>query len=193
MLRFFVVFLAIQGVLFGLSLWQPVRRLLIDPFTTGLAHLSAFIAGLFDSGVASSGIILMHIPNNFAVRIEAGCNGVEAMIILVAAILAFPASWKQRLVGLVLGFLAIQLLNLVRILSLFYIGQWNLAVFEFAHLYVWQALIMLDALIFWLIWVKMLPRSEVSNPLLVERKNLQDQLRPAGQQRRSGKKRVKKR
>jgi hypothetical protein len=30
-------------------------------------------------------------------------------------------------------------------------------VFEWAHLYVWQALIMLDVLVVWLIWVRMLP------------------------------------
>jgi hypothetical protein len=42
--------------------------------------------------------------------------------------------------------------------SLFYIGQWSLKVFEWAHLYLWQALIMLDALIVWLLWLRLLPR-----------------------------------
>ena len=41
--------------------------------------------------------------NGFAVSIEAGCNGVEATIVLVAAILAFPAPWKRKLVGLAIG------------------------------------------------------------------------------------------
>ena len=30
--------------------------------------------------------------------------------------------------------------------------------FEWAHLYVWQALIMLDVLVVWLVWVRLLPR-----------------------------------
>ena len=34
----------------------------------------------------------------------------------------------------------------------------ELQVFEWAHLYVWQALIMLDVLVVWLVWVRMLPR-----------------------------------
>jgi hypothetical protein len=42
---------------------------------------------------------------------------------------------------------------------LFYLGQWNLDAFDFAHQYVWQALIMLDVLIVWLLWVRMLPRA----------------------------------
>ena len=51
-----------------------------------------------------------------------------------------------------------QLLNVVRVISLFYIGQWDFAVFEWAHQYVWQALIMLDVLVVWLIWVRRVPR-----------------------------------
>ncbi len=160
MLKFFLLFFAIQGVLFTLELMRPVRRLLIEPFTAGLAGLSAWIVGLFDSGVQSSGIVLHHVPRDFAVSIEAGCNGVEAMIVLAAAVLAFPASWKHKVYGLLLGFAAIQVLNLVRIISLFYLGQWNYDVFQWAHLYLWQALIMLDALIFWLVWIRMLPRSQ---------------------------------
>ena len=56
------------------------------------------------------------------------------------------------------GILAVQGLNVVRVISLFYLGQWNYQVFEWAHLYVWQALIMLDVLVVWLIWVRTLPR-----------------------------------
>ena len=47
-------------------------------------------------------------------------------------------------------------------ISLFYLGQWNLDVFEWAHLYVWQALIMLDVLIVWLVWVRTLPVDRVT-------------------------------
>ena len=64
----------------------------------------------------------------------------------------------HKLVGLAVGIVAVQGLNVVRVISLFYLGQWNMQVFEWAHLYVWQALIMLDVLIVWLVWVRTLPR-----------------------------------
>jgi len=38
--------------------------------------------------------------------------------------------------------------------SLFYLGQWNREWFEWAHLYAWQALIMLDAVVVWLLWIR---------------------------------------
>ena len=70
-----------------------------------------------------------------------------------------------RLLGLAAGIVAVQGLNVVRVISLFYLGQWNRDVFEWAHLYVWQALIMLDVLIVWLLWVRTLPRGDADPPL----------------------------
>lgn len=68
--------------------------------------------------------------------------------------MAFPSTWKHKLAGLVAGFAAVQALNVVRVISLFYLGQWNTAVFNFAHEFLWQGLIMLDVLIVWLLWVR---------------------------------------
>jgi len=103
------------------------------------------------------------------VSIEAGCNGVEAAIILIAGMLAFPSSLKLKLAGIVIGIVAVQGVNLLRIISLFYLGQWNYQAFEFAHLYLWQALIMLDVLVVWLLWIRAVaretPSSETEVPL----------------------------
>ncbi len=111
----------------------------------------------FDANVIASGKVISHSLNGFAVSIEPGCNGVEAMIVLLAAIAAFPAPWLYKLKGLAWGFVAIQGMNLLRIISLFYLGQWSRELFDWAHLYIWQALIMLDALVVFLIWIRYLP------------------------------------
>jgi len=158
MLRFFLIFLVIQGVLFTTEMLQPVQNLVVIPFTEGVAAVSAWLVLLFDPNVVSEGIVLRDVTNGFAVAIQAGCNGVEATIVLVAAMLAFPSPWKHKLGGILIGFLLVQALNLVRIISLFYIGQWNMQVFEWMHLYLWQALIMLDVLIIFLVWLRYLPR-----------------------------------
>ncbi len=123
-----------------------------------LASISTSIVTLFDANVVASGNVIRNAVNGFAVSIEAGCNGVEATIVLVAAMLAFPAPWRYRAIGIAIGIAAVQVLNIVRVISLFYIGQWDFAVFEWAHQYVWQALIMLDVLVVWLIWVRRVPR-----------------------------------
>lgn len=45
------------------------------------------------------GKVIRSLDNGFAVSIEAGCNGVEAMIVLAAAIFAFPVPWKRKIAG----------------------------------------------------------------------------------------------
>src|SRR5436190_23486299 len=157
MVRFFLGFLVLQALLFGTELTPWGQRWFVVPWTDTLAAISAGIVKVFDPGVMADGKVLQSGSNGFAVSIEAGCNGVEATIVLVAAMLAFPAPWKRKLVGLAIGIVAVQGLNIIRVISLFYFGQWNRDVFEWAHLYVWQALIMLDVLIVWLVWVRTLP------------------------------------
>ena len=158
MIRFFTLFLLLLAVLFGLELTPPVQDWFVVPWTNTLARVSAGLVTLFDPDVVSTGKVLRSTSNNFAVSIEAGCNGVEATLVLLAAMLAFPASWSRKAIGLAAGIAAVQGLNVIRVISLFYLGQWNREVFEWAHLYVWQALIMLDVLIVWLLWVRTLPR-----------------------------------
>jgi exosortase H (IPTLxxWG-CTERM-specific) len=165
MIRFFVLFLVLLAVLFGLELTPPGQHFVVMPWTNTLARIAAAIVTLFDPDVTATANVLRSASSNFAVSIEAGCNGVEATLVLLAAMLAFPASWRRKALGLAAGIVAVQGLNVVRVISLFYIGQWNRDVFEWAHLYVWQALIMLDVLVVWLLWVRTLPRSDADPPL----------------------------
>jgi len=162
MLRFMLLFPGLLVVMFAFEITAAVQQAVIDPFTAVVARVAVFLAGLFDGDVMAHGRIIQSISNGFAVEIAPGCNGVEAVIILAAAILAFPASGREKLVGLGVGIIAIQALNMVRIISLFYIGQWQPGWFEWAHLYVWQALIILDALLAWLIWLRWLGRRRVA-------------------------------
>ncbi|MCY7387651.1 MAG: exosortase H [Burkholderiales bacterium] len=166
MARFFILFMVFLVALFAAELTPFGQKAIVLPWTEALARICAALITLFDSNVAVSGKILQSTINGFALSIEAGCNGIEAAIILIAAMLAFPAPWKHRVIGIVVGLLTVQLLNVVRVISLFYIGQWSMQAFEWAHFYLWQALIMLDVLIVWLIWMRTLPRitSRVVSP-----------------------------
>jgi len=155
-LRFFLIFLVILSGLFAAELTPPGQAL-VTPWTGILARLSASLIKLFDPNVVAYGKVIQNPTSGFGVTIEAGCNAVEASIILIAAMLAFPAPWRHKVLGAAVGILAVQGVNVLRIISLFYLGQWRMDVFEFAHLYLWQALIMLDVLVVWLIWIRAMP------------------------------------
>ncbi|MEP0202593.1 MAG: exosortase H [Halioglobus sp.] len=156
MSRFVTVFAITLLALFTLEMLDSVQQAVIQPFTGLLATLSASMIIPFDDAVVASGRVIEHTTNQFAVSIEAGCNGVEAAIVLIAAVAAFPATLWQKCGAIVVGFLAIQVMNLLRIISLFYLGQWNLDIFTWTHLYLWPVLIMLDVLIVFILYLRYL-------------------------------------
>lgn len=168
MKKFLILFFTLLVALFVAELTPPVQQWVVVPFTALLAKISIFIIRFFDTDAMAHGVIIYNVVNQFAVSIEAGCNGIEASIILFSAIMTFPRSWKARLLGVVIGLLALHSVNIVRIISLFYLGQWNMTVFEWAHLYVWQALIMLDVFIVFLLWLRFAPEQQQALPETAE-------------------------
>jgi len=163
MRRFSILFVVILLALFTFELTPPGQAI-VQPWTALVAEASSAVIRAFDGTALSTGNVVYSTRTGFSMAIVAGCNGVEAMLVLLAGILAYPASWKAKLVGLAIGAVAIQALNLVRIVSLFYLGQWDMKWFEWAHLYAWQALIMLDALLVWMLWMRSLPEPGQPEP-----------------------------
>lgn len=96
--------------------------------------------------------------DGFSVRIIPECFGLLEMGIFAAAVLAFAASWPKRAVGLLLGLPAIYALNLLRIAMLLAVGRHAPDFFEFAHIYFWQATLILVITSLWLLWVRYVVR-----------------------------------
>ena len=65
--------------------------------------------------------------------------------------------------GLVAGSLIIQVLNIVRFLSLFYLGQYSLTWFDFAHTYLWESMLVLDTMVVFWLWVNRAARLEAGS------------------------------
>lgn len=161
--HFFALFVFLLLSLFTLELLTITQKHIIIPWTHLLAEMSSYIVRMFDTHAIANGVILRDTQSGFAVSIQPGCNGIEAIIVLIAAMLAYPAPIKAKVNGIIIGFIAVQSLNVLRIISLFYLGQWDQALFEWAHLYVWQALIMLDVLLVFIIWLRVLKKNQGSD------------------------------
>jgi exosortase H (IPTLxxWG-CTERM-specific) len=147
---FLVVFLVLLGVSFTAISFQPVNDHVIEPFTAGIARVSGVTLNLLGQGITMRGTIIEN--GRFAVNIRNGCNGVETMLIFISAVLAFPAPWPARAIGLVLGVLAIQVINLVRVVALFLTGAYFPKLFDASHTVVWQTAVILFGVLLWIFW-----------------------------------------
>jgi exosortase H (IPTLxxWG-CTERM-specific) len=156
--RFLLIFFVSLAVLFGLLL-APATEPAVQVFTRGLVTFSAAAIRFFGGHAAAFGDLLEDPMNHFAIQMAYGCNGAHVTILLWAAMLAFPASWLQKLQGLAAGTAAIHVVNLVRFISLFYLGQYRQSWFDFAHLYLWESLMMLDTLVIFWTWAYLVRKS----------------------------------
>lgn len=156
--RFIVVFLALLAAFEFTLLIDVVDRDAVQPFTRSIAAVTGGIIGISERNVRVSGTVIS--SPCFAVDIHNGCNGLEATFFVVAAVLAFPATWKMRLAGFVTGTLLIQLANLVRVVTLFLIGCHQRSWFELFHVAVWQTTIFGLAVGFFILWSR---RSLIAN------------------------------
>jgi exosortase H (IPTLxxWG-CTERM-specific) len=150
-LRFILIFAACMLFGFGALLSPPVQS--VDgEFSRGLVKVSHTLL-LAAGGRATCNGAILRAPGGFAVEMRDGCNAINVTILLWSAVLAFPAPWKMKALGLAAGTLVIQALNIVRFISLFYLGQYSMAWFDFAHAYLWESLLVLDTMVVFWLWV----------------------------------------
>jgi len=149
-LGFLIFFVLILGGSFTLISWNPVNDRVIEPFTAAIARAGGATLNLLGQQTSMNGTIIR--SERFAVNIRNGCNGVEAMLIYFAAVLAFPATWKSRLLGVGLGFVAIQLVNLLRVVALFLTGVYLPKLFDSSHTVIWQTVVILSGVLLWILW-----------------------------------------
>lgn len=89
---------------------------------------------------------------NSGIEIVEGCDGAEGFILIAAAICAFPAGLKRKVVGIVAGLGIVYLFNLARIVSLCYLLKYRPDVFDIMHSYVGQTFMVIIGLMVFIIW-----------------------------------------
>ena len=161
-LGFLILFVLILGTSFTLISWNPVNDRVIEPFTGAIARAGGATLNLLGQETAMNGTIIR--SDRFAVNIRNGCNGVEAMLIYFAAVLAFPARWRSRLLGVTLGFVAIQLVNLIRVVALFLTGVYFPRLFDSSHTVIWQTVVILSGVLLWILWANRFAEVALASP-----------------------------
>jgi exosortase H (IPTLxxWG-CTERM-specific) len=143
----FVVLLAAGNLLFMVP---SVESGFIEPWTQLNATGSAALASALGVETRVSGTIVD--VGTASLNIMQGCNGVHALLVLLSAILAFPAPWSRRLLGVAAGTVALLGFNLLRLVNLIVVARHFPAQLELFHVAIWQTLIVLIALALFLTW-----------------------------------------
>ena len=145
--RFFAALIAFYLVIAS----DPVNDHVIVPFTQLLVRMTAVVLRWIHEPIEVAGSVIRTSPR-FALDVRNGCNAVDAMMLLAAAMLAFPATFRSRLTGLLATSAAIQVVNFVRIISLVWLGEHYHEAFDVVHVAVWQTIVILFAVAMFVFW-----------------------------------------
>ncbi len=87
-----------------------------------------------------------------ALEVVRGCDGSGLWFLLAAAMLAFPATWRMKLIGVFSGAILIYWLNLSRLVGLYFVVANRPAWFVPLHTYFVPTLLIVITSLFFMVW-----------------------------------------
>jgi exosortase H (IPTLxxWG-CTERM-specific) len=147
----------LMALFYTLSLLPWADRVAFPAYMHANAAAGSCVLNLLGQETHVDGIAIRSA--HFTVNIKRGCDAVEPSWLLAACIVSFPAATVAKLWGTLAGVALLQVLNLVRLVSLFLVGPRWPSLFETLHLEVWPMVFIVAALSLWFIWQRQLPRS----------------------------------
>lgn len=146
---FLMIFLALN-FLYYLGRGGAVERVVLDVMT--VIPAVALINTLTPAEqVVAEGHRL--VAPQATLSVLGGCEGIESIFLVIAALGAFRLGWRATLLGMMVGTLFIYALNLLRIAGLYYVFRYQRDWFDIAHAYIGSTIIIVMGCLFFLFWV----------------------------------------
>ena len=114
------------------------------------AVATSAVLGAFGCRTVADGTSV--VSAQFGISVVTACTGLFAMGLYLVAVLLFPSTWRSRIVGCVVGVGVMFAVNVVRLVSLYYVGVHWPEVLDVVHQVVWQSLVIAIVVAMWLLW-----------------------------------------
>jgi len=131
---------------------MPFFDRLLYVYLKANAALAANVLNALGQQTRLDGVTIL--SPRFSMAIRRGCDAVEPTWLFCAAILSFHAGAKTKWAGILTGIIILQTLNILRIISLYWIGIHRPDWFHMAHLELWPAAFILAAISLFIGWIE---------------------------------------
>ncbi|OGC76548.1 MAG: hypothetical protein A2Z27_02325 [candidate division Zixibacteria bacterium RBG_16_50_21] len=146
----FVILLTLFALAFGFFKWQFAA--VISAYLNATASLVRYSLQTLGFDVLQADNVIN--LDKFSVQVILECAGIYQMLVFSAAVLAFPARSRQRILGILFAIPLFYLIDLLRIAALLLVGNYRPRLFDFVHLYTGQIFIIFMVILVWLFWLK---------------------------------------
>lgn len=143
--------MALFYTLFYLPNWDKgVKASLMPGYLKAYANVTALVLRGLGHDASVTGTSVM--TPRYSVRIAQECSALEPTALFLAGVIALQVRRGTRWKGILLGVLLLAVTNVIRIVSLFYVGIYKPEYFNIVHIDVWQALFVVLAIGYWALW-----------------------------------------
>ena len=148
-IRFLVVFFACWAALLVVGIRFGDRLLFLNTINAKmLFHLMSFFG--FNTYISGSVVSF----NQASMEIITECTGLQLFQIMLALVIAFPATIKQKLIGFGIGVPYVIVINTIRLIVIsLVLWKWP-SYFEIVHQYVWQIVLIALVLAYGIWWMR---------------------------------------
>ena len=158
--RFLIVFSVLVALVYCLLSTRVVGEFLLPRYVDKITPLCAAGLRLLGENVAAE---TNHLKgDNFSIEVKYGCDGLEAISLFLATVVAFPVPIRRRMTGAIVGSIFLFVLNLVRIVTLYLAGRHAPGVFNVLHVDVWPVLYIMCSVAAWVLWANHATRRDGS-------------------------------
>ncbi len=130
-LRFAVILAGYGGAVF-LVYRDEVLGTALAPLAVATARLVLVVLHFLGLEALREGAVIIH-PGGFAYEVAYTCTGFLPIVTFFVCVLAYPVAWQARLTGAIIGILVLWIINLFRLVGLFYLGVNCPSAFAWAH------------------------------------------------------------
>lgn len=154
--RFIGLYVLNIGMLAVLYLTFTDDLTLMCTLTAGVLSSILNILGvenLLNETVVQLGGISMQVINE--------CTGIYEVLVYSAGVMAYPATAKNKALGIGFGNPALLSMNMIRLVSLAFVGTWYPSMFEYIHCYLWQITLIIFVLLIMVVWIEKVVKKDL--------------------------------
>ena len=158
-----LLFFIVWKVVYSFFLYDS--KFLDYPLTTHVAEASSVFLNnsMLLSGFTTQRVFTEHNSliieaseiyhnDNLVLLIADACNGLELMVLYIGFIVCMPSKFWRKIIYILLGVLFIDIINILRCSGLIYLREYFHAYFDFAHHYLFKAVVYAATFLMWMVY-----------------------------------------
>jgi exosortase/archaeosortase family protein len=98
------------------------------------------------SAIYHNDYVVLHIANV--------CNGLELIVLYIGFIICMPSSFWRKTRYIILGVIILDAINIIRCVGLIYLSEYYQVYFDFAHHYLFNAMVYSGTFIMWMLFCR---------------------------------------